>query len=586
MPLPCVATALRWGRPLVVALGAAGCGGGPSVAAAPPTAAEARPDAVTSPEPVVVAIVVDQLASWMAEERFDLLPQSGGFARLRREGVFVPQMRFSHANSATAPGHAALFTGAPPRETGITNNGFMDSSVGRFVSILDDPKTRTVGRDGVEESHTSFSAAALNVPTVADMLRSQRPDAVIVSLSLKDRGAIFGGGRKPTTSLWFDTSLDQVVTSTAFHQELPSWATGLATAAYLKELRREPWKALRADWTAQHATADAHPGEGDYRGLGTTFPHDVAGAEKPAKAFRATPRGDALVFDLAEAALDHHADDRPLLLTLSLSSHDYVGHVFGPHSWEMWEELAALDRALADFLDSLERRFGSDGFAVMLSADHGVSPTPEAWAARPESKCRGELDAWQRPCGPITRLLPKDLVERAQKAAEQIQPGKWIRGMANPYILFTETAKKDMSVEGRAVLVEAVSRSLEKLPGVAKVYDPPRLPASCPPVEDESLDALVCRSVALGQGGDLYVLLRPGYYLDVGYTVGHGTNHGSPYLYDRAVPLLVRAPSSAHSGKLMSASVDFRAYSRTLSALLGIDPPLAAQGGLDLTELE
>ena len=36
------------------------------------------------PAPLVVAIVVDQLASWVLSERIDKLSTDGGFARLRR----------------------------------------------------------------------------------------------------------------------------------------------------------------------------------------------------------------------------------------------------------------------------------------------------------------------------------------------------------------------------------------------------------------------------------------------------------------------------------------------------------------------
>src|SRR5262245_29078282 len=38
--------------------------------------------------PFAIAFVVDQLSAWVAEERFPLLPETGGFARLRREGTW------------------------------------------------------------------------------------------------------------------------------------------------------------------------------------------------------------------------------------------------------------------------------------------------------------------------------------------------------------------------------------------------------------------------------------------------------------------------------------------------------------------
>src|SRR5689334_7144286 len=75
-----------------------------------------------APPRVVVALVVDQLAAWVAAERFPHLPSDGGFARLTREGTYYVQAEMPHAVTDTAPGHAVLFTGEPPRTSGIFGN--------------------------------------------------------------------------------------------------------------------------------------------------------------------------------------------------------------------------------------------------------------------------------------------------------------------------------------------------------------------------------------------------------------------------------------------------------------------------------
>src|SRR5947199_298361 len=74
------------------------------------------------PPRVVVTLVVDQLAAWIAAQRWPLLPPEGGFARLRREGTYAKEMRYAHAATDTAPGHAALYTGNTPRGSGIFGN--------------------------------------------------------------------------------------------------------------------------------------------------------------------------------------------------------------------------------------------------------------------------------------------------------------------------------------------------------------------------------------------------------------------------------------------------------------------------------
>jgi hypothetical protein len=74
------------------------------------------------------------------------------------------------------------------------------------------------------------------------------------------------------------------------------------------------------------------------------------------------------------------------------------------------------------------------------------------------------------------------------------------------------------------------------------------------------------------RAGDLYVLVKPGSFFDPDVVPGKGTSHGSPYLFDRAVPLLVRAPFHARAGDVIDAPVSFRAFTRTLATLLGVDP--------------
>src|SRR5687767_4779141 len=71
------------------------------------------------PAPLVVTLVVDQLAAWMATTRLPELPATGGFARLRREGTWARDVRYLHAVTDTAPGHASLYTGLPPCMSGI-----------------------------------------------------------------------------------------------------------------------------------------------------------------------------------------------------------------------------------------------------------------------------------------------------------------------------------------------------------------------------------------------------------------------------------------------------------------------------------
>jgi hypothetical protein len=362
--------------------------------------------------PVLVTIVVDQLAGWVAAERLGELPATGGFARLRREGTWVTAMRFEHAVTDTAPGHSALFTGTVPSLSGISSNEVLAED-GHPQSILLDPDARLITADGVTDRPGS-SLKALRAETLADRLRALRPDSVILSFSLKDRGALFAAGRHPNAALWWSPKDNRFVTSTAVAPAFPPWAGTFAAESALRA-EDTTWTPLDPAWVLAHsATPDDEAGEGDFGGYGTVFPHTASRARAPGVAFRADPFSDDVLFMLSALALEaEHSREHPTLMALSLSANDYIGHTFGPDSWEAWDELYRLDRALARYMDILDALFGPSGYSLMLTADHGTTPMPETGR---HPYC-DHPDAWNRACGPAHRVLPSELSATLKKAA-------------------------------------------------------------------------------------------------------------------------------------------------------------------------
>ena len=544
---------------------------------------------------VVVSFVIDQFAAWIAADRLPLLPETGGFARLRREGMWVKQLRYAHAVTDTAPGHAALYTGAMPRDSGIFGNEVPDAD-GKRVTILLDPSVKSIGPDGTGKSPSS-SIARLRVDTVADSFRAANPDALIVSLSLKDRGAIFGGGRRPTAALWYDTGSDRMVTSTAFAQSFPAWAVKGGSTEAMQAIRATRWELLDAEFTRTHAAGpDAQPGEGDAPGIGITFPHDLSQAKAPSVAIRLSPNTDQALLDLGLAALDaENAKSRDTLLAISLSTPDYIGHVFGPDSWEAWDELQRIDRALGVFFSELDKRFGADGYGVILAADHGGVSLPELpTEARAWCKPGAPTDRFERPCKAGERLFPDELVRELATATQQaLGEGGWIRGVADPYVFLTPKGRELLStpkpssspsasgaaadslakVRARADLLrETIRQTLLRHPGVLAVRESSELRRTG---GSDPIDELVANSIP-PESGEFYVVPRAGSFFDPSLIVGFGSSHGTPYLYDRTVPLLVRAPKRVPAGAVRNEPVPFGAYVRTLADLLGVPPPSSA----------
>lgn len=564
-----------------IVIATAACGGprcGVDAKCAPPK----PPPPPDDRPPVVVALVVDQLAAWVAYERLLELPPDGGFARLRLEGTWVREMHYMHSATDTAPGHSSLFTGRAPFESGIFGNE-VPGEGGHVVSILRDEDTREIGPNGPLEKRSS-SLRRLRVPTVADDLRERSPRSRIFAFSLKDRGALFGGGRKPDASIFFDQGEDLFVTSSAFAKELPPWVRALVSKEELSKERESAWT-LGADesWIRGHALApDEAPGEGDLGALGTTFPHKIGNGS----AYRASPLSEARLGLLAAAALRAAAPDAPFFLSVSFSANDIVGHTFGPDSWEAWAEIRALDATLARLFAELDHTFGKDRWSAILAADHGTvtmpeaSPLPHGWCPPTPAK----PDRFDRPCK-TSRLLPREIAKEVDAALVLLLGSDgWVDGIADPY-MFDSKKAAELPAADRVRLHEAEKKVLLSTHGdmLADVWTIEELRSRCsktPDVWDESIPALVCRAFTpapLLPGAEtraLYMIPKHGSFFDPAVVVGKGTSHGSPYLYDRTVPLLVRSPGRMLAGRIVDRPVRFDAYRDLLRSLLGITAEL------------
>jgi arylsulfatase A-like enzyme len=241
-------------------------------------------------------------------------------------------------------------------------------------------------------------------------------------------------------------------------------------------------------------------------------------------------------------------DEAPDFLALGISGTDIVGHVWGAESWEYADNLQRIDRALTRFVKLLESR---GPVAFVLTADHGVAQLPER--AKAEGRTGG-------------RLGGKALRKAAEEAADAaLGEGDWIAGYVAP--LFTYTA------EGKArrkELSKALRKAMPELEGVKAVYDasnPAELRAS-----GRELERLIGETLPDDPPGDLYLVTEPGWF--DGLSERGGTNHGTPWEYDRRVPVLMWG--TAVERRTTKKVQNVLQVAATLSALLGVPAPAGA----------
>src|SRR4030095_4325053 len=120
-----------------------------------------------------------------------------------------------------------------------------------------------------------------------------------------------------------------------------------------------------------------------------SFPHTITGGSKsPNRNFYTaldySPFTNDILVSFAQQAIVNEQlgqDDDTDVLTVSFSANDYVGHRFGPYSQEVMDVTLRTDQNIATLLDFVDARVGLAHTLIALTADHGVSPTPEQAAA-------------------------------------------------------------------------------------------------------------------------------------------------------------------------------------------------------------
>ena len=506
---------------------------------------------------LIVLLVVDQMrADYVEKFRSQW---TGGLKRLVEEGAWFRDAAYPYAATETCVGHATISTGALPVTHGMISNEWFDRELQKTVTCTSDSKVKNLGYAGATVKGGD-SASKMLVPAFADELKFQTGSgARVVTFSLKARSAIALGGRLADAVTWFDAGVGAWATSSAyplvpFVEEYAkahplagdygkTWAPMLPPAAYLY------------DATAEGAVPPAS--------MGVAFPHPLRGkpdSTGPDPIFyyqwETSPFADTHLTRMAEAAVDKlelGARAGTDFLGVGYSSVDYVGHAFGPRSWEIQDVLARLDQDLAELFAHLDKKVGKGKYVVALSADHGVIPTPE-------SMQKSGMDA-----GWLNVESVKQHVEKSLESFHYAKPAVAEIGASDLY--FTPGTYDKLSND--LVALRAVLDAIQSVPGVAHVYRAEELedrPATKSPIRTaEANNFFKARS------GDLLIVPRPNWTWDFSTSTRprqYGTTHGTPYPYDQRVPILLMG-YGIQSGEYFQ-SITPADIAPTLAALCGI----------------
>ena len=503
------------------------------------------------PPRLLVTVVVDQM-------RADYLQQfsrhwRNGFRTLLDQGLVFENARYPYFVTVTCAGHATIATGALPHRHGMINNTWWQRKERTLTGCSSDPSTTeiTYGRP----IRFGNSAVNLLIPTLADELRSQKPGARVVSVSMKARSAISLAGHAGDAVVWFDDPSGSWATSSAF-------ASGPVNA--VKEfVERNPYeKDLGRVWTLSGSSGsylkpDAGVGERPPVGWNGLFPHPINGRGGIDTQFfnlwQASPLADAYLGRLAASLVDSFSLGQRQItdyLGVSFSVLDDVGHAFGPESREVEDVLRQLDVTLGALIGHLDAKVGRANYVLALSADHGVAPIPIP------------------PKG--GRIVTEDLRERIEDALVSawgpLQKGTYVESVNFTDVYFAGGVFDRLRADTQ--LLSMVIRSVEAIPGVARVLRTDQLSET----SKDPMIRMAALSYMSGRSGDLMVVPKEYWFLG-GRNVAAATTHGTPHDYDTHVPVILfgGAVKSARS----STNVTPADIAPTLGSLAGVRLPQA-----------
>lgn len=486
--------------------------------------------AATDKPRLVVVVSLDQM-------RPDTLQRfakeyTGGLKRVLERGLHYRGV-LEHALTQTGPGHSTMLTGCRPARTGIVANGWLERGSLKNVYCVEDAAAPVWGAKSKGRSPKLLLTSSLG-----DWMRAADPGAQVFSVSGKDRSAVLMGGRHANGAFWLEKGAGGFSSSAYYYPDgLPDWVKSFNRDGWYDQLPKQ-WKHETVDWLR----ADDHPSESSR--YSRTTPHPLRGAvrRKTLDRIYRSPYIDEWTLRLASHLVRYYdlgGDASTDLLCVSLSATDTVGHLYGPFSQEIRDCTLRLDRNLGAFFDLLDKRGAP--YVVAVTADHGVLPMTE-----------------------LTRVDARKVIQAATVAVQR----KF--GAADLFRIYGGTQvwlKPRKGVDMNAVR-DTLAQSLRAQDAIAHVLDLDKLHGKDPIVD------LVRYSYHPDRCGDLYVVPKEKVLLTTyGAT---GTNHGSPYGYDRDVPVSflgvgIPAGKTGRVGRTID-------IGPTLAHLLGLPVPEGLDG--------
>lgn len=504
---------------------------------------------------LTVILVIDQLPYHIIEQ---LRPNlSGGLKYLLRHGINYSHAYMPHALPATATGHAALNTGTFAKDHGIIANAWYDAQGNKIAADDDFSENAHVFGSAKKQGKSAKNLMVDGISDTITMYPTPGGMNKVIALSLKSRAAIMCAGHLGK-AIWFDEERGVFTSSKAFYQELPSWLTCFnASHQTPQSVTWYPMHCITSrfyDCTLCGCEAQCSSNAM----FNTSIPsHTTQNGITSYKNFMKTPHGTQMLLDAAYACIEQELPcekEDHLVVWISISSTDFIGHEYGTQSPEYIDLLYHIDCQLKKFMRQVTRLIKSSDILWVLTSDHGSAPIPETLRQEGYHKAhRIDLKNLQTT---INETITKDY---------QITDAITIIDSPNVYL--NATKLHNLESKKSTAAHDTICSKLLEVPGIKRVWRAQELKATT--FEPYTLEYYFQQQLYPGRSGDIIFQVDP--YCMVSKYKG-GTTHESPYNYDTHVPLVIYQKGEFEQ-KIINETVLTLQFAPTLAHVLRVPKP-------------
>jgi predicted AlkP superfamily pyrophosphatase or phosphodiesterase len=518
---------------------------------------------------VTVVFVIDQLGDNYIQKLRPYL--SHGFSELINDGVYYTNAFFEHSMPATAAGHTMISTGTFANYHGVVSNSWFNKKGKRVRFGADNScDAATFSRNGVYKN--GMSAHHLMADTLSDQIvmnNFAKHNTNVWALSLKSRAAIACAGRLGK-AVWFDTKEGRFTSSKAYFDKLPEWITSFNKDAGIDKTKEYKWEPFykpdthKYDLPFMHDhtyTIDPEPV------FNTTLKIDHS-KDKPFSFYAKTPHADKYLMKLARKCLDEYTPESEhdgLVLYVSLSGLDKIGHYYGPYSKESVDTIYHMDKMIKEFMDYTYTKIDPKDVLFVCTADHGIMPIVEVLNKHKFSLAK--------------RLNPFDVIDSINQAVEKkFNIKKAVAHFIEQHLYFNnETMPQEKNI--RTEISSFIIEHLKNIQGVrnawtfdelSRLYLDPTF----------NLDIFIQRQLYKSRSGDIIYSLDPYTYMSSYHGVAdRGTSHTTPFAYDTHVPLILYQKGSIEH-KVIAQNVGMQQLAPTMAQILNVPRPSASRSSV------